>query len=216
MLTVLWAPVALVIPDFPDLAGAAGIETFYAEHADMMRLILLSISVGFIAFLIFLGRLVVELPFRDSGWTWTALAGALMFMTALCVAVGVDAAAVLLFERASPEAVWVSHSVAFLLAAPAAGAGSAFFIAVAALAFEGHWPRSFGWLAVVGALVNLAAVAGFLSLTGAPNSGNGLLGGLAGPVAVWVVWILAVSVRWLRHPSTVRQQSREPFTSGRR
>jgi hypothetical protein len=207
---------AWVIPEFPDLAGPRGIETFYAEHADTMRLILVSVSVGFITFLVFLGRLVVELACRESGWTWTALGGALMFMTALCVALGVDAAAVLLFERASLEAVWVSHSVAFLLAAPAAGAGTAFFIAVAALAFEGRWPRSFGWLAVVGVLINLAAAAGFLSLTGAPNSGNGLLGGLAGPVTIWVVWILAVSVRWLRHPIAASQPPPQSVTSGHR
>jgi hypothetical protein len=68
------------------------------------------------------------------------------------------------------------------------------------LAFDGAWPLSFGWLAVLGSVMNLAALAGFFSLTGAPNSGNGLLGGLAGPVGIWVVWILTVSISWLRHP----------------
>ena len=199
-LAVLWAPMALVIPFFPNLAGPTGIGVFYADHANSMKWILASISVGFIAFFIFAGRLVADLIPCGSGWLWSALGGALMFMTALCAALGVDAAAVLLFESVSPETVWTLHAVAFLLAAPAAGAGAVFFVAVAALAFGGTWPRSFGWLAVLGAAVNLAAVAGFFSLAGAPNSGNGLLGGLAGPVAAWVIWILAVSLRWLRHP----------------
>lgn len=203
-LALLWAPMVLVIPVFPDLAGPVGIDSFYDDHADSMKLILASISVGFIAFLVFIGRLVVELIPQSSGWTWSALASALMFMTALGVALGVDAAAVLLFERTSPETIWVLHSVAFLLAAPAAGAGTTFFIAVAALAFDRVWPRSFAWLAVLGALINFAALAGFFSLTGAANSGNGLLGGLAGPVGIWVVWVLAVSIRWLRHPHTAR------------
>ncbi|MCT7657542.1 hypothetical protein [Mycobacterium deserti] len=199
-LALLWTPMALVIPEFPDLAGPAGVGAYYAEHADAMKLVLCSASLGFVAFLIFLGELIAELIPRRSAWTWSALASALMFMTALCVAFGVVAAAVLGFERASPEAVWLAHAVAFLLAAPAAAAGTTFFIAVAVLAFDGLWPHGFGWLSAVGAVVNLAALAGFFSLTGAPNSGNGLLGGMAGPVAIWVMWIVAVSVHWLRHP----------------
>jgi hypothetical protein len=129
------------------------------------------------------------------------LASALMFMTALCVALGLDATAVLLFQRVSPETVWTLHSAAFLLAAPAAGAGTTFFVAVGALTFAANaGPRSLGWLAVLGALINLAALGGFFSLTGVPNSGNGLLGGLAGPIGIWLVWIVAVSVTWLRNP----------------
>lgn len=201
-LALLWAPMALVIPFFPDLAGPAEIRIFYADHASAMKLILASIAVGFIAFLIFVGRLVVELLPRGSGWLWTALASALMFMTAFCMALGVDAAAVLLFEAVAPEIVWALHSVAFLLAAPGAGAfGTTFFIAMAALTFGGAWPRSFGWLAVLAALINLAALGGVFSLAGAVNSGNGL-GSLTGPVVVWLVWVVVVSVRWLRHPES--------------
>lgn len=199
-LALLWAPMALVIPFFPELGEPAEVAIFYADHASTMKLIIASIAVGFIAFLIFIGRLIVELLPGGSGWLWTALASALMFMTAFCIAIGVDAAAVLLFEGSAPEAVWVLHTVAFLLAAPGAGAfGTTFFIAMAALAFGGAWPRSFGWLAVVGAVINLAALGGLFSLAGAVNSGNGT-GSLTGPVAIWLVWIIAVSVRWLRRP----------------
>lgn len=197
---LFWAPMALVIPFFPELAEPAEVATFYADHASTMRFIIASIAVGLIAFLIFVGRLIVELLPGGSGWLWTALASALMFMTAFCIAIGVDAAAVLLSEDVAPEIVWVLHTVAFLLAAPGAGAfGTTFFIAMAALTFAGAWPRSVGWLAVVGAVINLAALGGLFSLAGAMNSGNGV-GSLTGPVVIWLVWIIAVSVRWLRRP----------------
>ena len=45
-LAVLWAPMALVIPFFPNLAGPTGIGVFYADHANSMKWILASISVG--------------------------------------------------------------------------------------------------------------------------------------------------------------------------
>jgi hypothetical protein len=145
--------------------------------------------------LIFLGALVEELRSWNSGWLWTAFAGALMFMTALAVALGLDAAAVSLFDEASPEAIWALHSTAFLLAAPAAGAGTAFFVAVAVLALRAKaCSPGIGWLAVVGAAIKLGAVAGFLSLSDAANSGNGPLGGLAGPVGAWLFGIVAVSI----------------------
>jgi len=208
VMALLWAPMALVIPELPNLASAAEIHDFYLEHAETMKVILASVSLGFIALLIFLGALIEEMRPRSSGWTWMALASALMFMTALSVALGIDAAAVLLFDEVSPETVWALHSASFLLAAPAAGAGVAFFVAVAALAFHSDaWPRALAWLAVVGGLVNLGALGGFFSLTGALNSGNGLLGGLAGPVAVWLLWIFAVSVSWLTGPSRASGQS---------
>jgi hypothetical protein len=201
----LWAPIALVIPELPNLSSSEEIESFYAEHGETMKFILASVTVGFVPLLIFLGVLVEELRSWNSGWLWAALASALMFMTALAVALGLDAAAVLLSEEASSQTIWTLHSAAFLLAAPAAGAGTAFFIAVAALALRAKaWSPGIGWLAVVAAAINLGAIAGFFSLSGAANSGNGLLGGLAGPVGIWLVWIVAISLHWLRDPELER------------
>jgi hypothetical protein len=202
-MALLWAPMAVVIPVLPDLGSASEIERFYGRHAETMKVILASVSVGFTAFLVFLGALVEELrQAKESGWIWSAMASALMFMTALGVALGLDAAAVLLYGQASAETVWALHSAAFLLAAPAAGAGVAFFVAAAVLAFGSDaLPRHLGWLAVAGAAVNLGALGGFFSSTGPLNSGNGLIGGLAGPVLLWLVWIVAVSVDWLTRTS---------------
>jgi hypothetical protein len=197
-MAVLWAPIALVITELPNLSSPGEIDSFYAEHGQTMRFVLASVSLGFVPLLFFLGALVEELHDWNTGWLWTALASALIFMTALAVALGLEAAAVLLFEEASLQTIWALHSAAFILAAPAAGAGTTFFIAVAVLALRAKaWSPGIGWLAIVGAAINLGAVAGFFSLSGAANSGNGLLGGLAGPLGIWLLWIVAVSVSWL-------------------
>ena len=77
-----------------------------------------------IPLLTFLGYLVEELRSRQAGaWTWVALGSALMFTTCLNVALGLDAAAVLLHGDVGAETVQALHSAAFLLAAPATGAG---------------------------------------------------------------------------------------------
>jgi hypothetical protein len=207
MVVALWAPMALVIPELPNLSTASQVTDFYGEHAGLMKVILACVSAGFAFFLVFLGALVARLPRSGEHgyWTWTALASALMFTTALCVALGLDAGAVLLHDRAGQETVWTLHSAAFLLAAPAAGAGVAFFAAMAALSVEEnglpHWSR---WVALAAGIINLGALGGFFSLSGPLNSGNGVIGGLAGPVASWLVWILAMSCTWIvERPSSV-------------
>lgn len=58
-------------------------------------------------------------------------------------------------------------------------------------------------VAVPGALANVGAVGGVLSLTGPLNSGNGLIGGIALPLGMWLVWILLASITWLRKPAAV-------------
>ena len=121
-----------------------------------------------------------------------------MFMTALNVAIGLTMAGGLLLEL-SPGATALLHTAGFVLAAPAAFAGVAFFVAVADIAFRtAALPRWSGWLAVAGALANAGAVLGALSLTGPLNSGNGLVGGITAPLAAFVAWIFGVSVWWLR------------------
>ena len=105
------------------------------------------------------------------------LGSALMFMTALNIALGLDIAGGLLVD-ADPTSTYALHTAAFLLAAPAAFAGVTFFVAVAALGFEtSALPRWSAWLAVAGVVANAGAVLGVFTLTGPLNSGNGLLGG---------------------------------------
>ena len=43
----------------------------------------------------------------------------------------------------------------------------------------------------------MGAVFGTLSLTGPLNSGNGIVGGIAAPVGIYLIWIFSVSLWWL-------------------
>jgi hypothetical protein len=199
---LLWSPIALVVPGLPNLATAGGVDRFYAEHGELMKVVLGCVSVGFVFFFAFLGALIEQLRARSAGgWTWMASGGALMFITSLGVAVGLDAAAALMHGRAETHTVWVLHSAAFLLAAPAAGGGVAFFVAVAVLGLRSDaLPRWSGLLSVMGVVLNAGALGGFFATAGALNSGNGLIGGLAGPVLIWLAWITSISLTWLNQP----------------
>jgi hypothetical protein len=201
---VLWSPMALVVPELPSLATASGIDRFYAEHGELIKVVLASVSVGFAFFFVFLGALIEQLRRRvGDGWTWTALASALMFITSLGVALGLDAAAALLHGRAGTQTVWGLHSAAFLLAAPAAGGGVAFFVSVAVVGLRSDaLPRWSGWLSVMGIAINAGALGGFFATAGALNSGNGLVGGLTGPVLIWLAWIMSISLTWLSQPKS--------------
>jgi hypothetical protein len=192
---------AVVIPQLPDLGSAAEVEAFWRENLGLMQGVILSVSVGFLFLLVFLGGLAERMRRADPVLAYTAFGSALMFMTALNVALGVDIASGLLLDRGLGESTYALHAAAFLLAAPAAPAGAAFFVAVALVSFRRHlFPRPLAWLSVVGVIANVGALGGMFSLTGPLNSGNGVIGGIAAPLGLYLAWILAVSVWWLRHP----------------
>ena len=50
---------------------------------------------------------------------------------------------------------------------------------------------------VLGVIANVGAVLGIFLLRGPLNSGNGVIGGVAAPLGLYRVWILAVSLWWL-------------------
>ena len=200
LLCLSWAPMALAVPRLPALGSAAEIEAFWRANTGLMQATVVSVSVGFLFLLDFLGALGDRLSAVPGAAAagWTAFGAGLMFMTALNVAIGLTLAGGLLLDRI-PGATGLLHAAGFLLAAPAAFAGVAFFVAVASVAFRtAALPRWTGWLAAAGAVANAGAVLGALSLTGPLNSGNGLVGGITAPLAAFVAWILAVSVWWLR------------------
>ena len=200
LLCITWAPMAVVIPRLPDLGSAEDIEAFWRTNQELMQGVLLSVSVGFLFLLVFLGALVelIRTVSAANAIAWIVLGSGLMFMTALNVALGLDVAAGLLVE-AYPASTYALHSAAFLLAAPAAFAGATFFVAIAAFTRESSaFPRWSAWLAIVGVLANAGAVLGVLTLTGPLNSGNGIVGGIAAPLGLYLLWVFAISVWWLR------------------
>jgi hypothetical protein len=202
LLCISWAPMAIVILRLPELGSAAEVQRFWRENLGFVQAVILSTSVGFIFLLVFLGGLAERVYRVDAGLAFTAFGSALMFMTALNVALGLDVASGLLSERGPIETTYALHSAAFLLAAPAAPVGAAFFVAVAVAAFRRNvFSRPLAWLAVVGVVANIGALGGMFSLTGPLNSGNGAIGGIAAPLGLYLAWILGVSISWLRHPS---------------
>lgn len=137
LLCITWAPMAIAIPRLPDLGSAHEVQAFWHTNQELMQGVILSVSVGFLFLLVFLGA-VVEFVRTIPGVgavPWIVLGSALMFMTALNVALGLDIAAGLIIGI-DPGSTYALHTAAFLLAAPAAFAGATFFVAIAALSWE--------------------------------------------------------------------------------
>lgn len=202
LVCLLWAPIALAVPWFPDLGTVEGVVAYWSTDLDLMQAVVLSVSVGYLFLLVFLGALAARLGADPEvrAWSWTAVGSALMFMTALNVAIGLVIAAGLV-AATNPAGAHALHVGGFVLAAPAAFAGVAFFVAVAVVAFGSDvLPRWSGWVAIVGVVANVGAVGGVGTLTGPWNSGNGILGGIVAPLGLFVVWIFAISVWWWREP----------------
>jgi len=220
LLCATWAPMAIVIPMLPDLGSAERVEIFWHAKQELMQGVIFSLSVGFLFLLVFLGALVelVRSVLRAGAIGWIVLGSALMFMTALNVALGLDIAAGLIVDI-DPAGTYALHTAAFLLAAPAAFAGASFFVAIAVFTWEsGTFPQWSAWIAIVGVAANVGAVFGILTLTGPLNSGNGIVGGIAAPLGLYLVWVFSVSASWLRRGPLIdtvrtREISRSPQQS---
>jgi hypothetical protein len=204
-----WAPMALVVGDLPALDSAADVERFFSDQGELLKVVIACVSVGFFFYLGFIAALVQHLQVADTPGTltWLTFASALMFMTLFNAAVGLDAAAGLVFETSTTELTHALHTAAFVLAGPAALVGVAFFVAVAAVALAcGGLARWLGWLAVLAAAANLGALGGIFSASGALNSGNGALGGIVVPLFAWVMWIFVAAV-WMLGSAAQRPQA---------
>jgi hypothetical protein len=196
---------AIAIPRLPDLDSSHDVQAFWRTNQQLMQVVILAVSVGYLFFLLFLGALVeLVRTVADAGATcWVILGSGVMFMTALNIALGLDIAGGLLVD-VEPASTYGLHTAAFLLAAPAAFAGAAFFVAIAVATWEAKvFPRWSGWIAILGVLVNAGAISGILTLSGPLNSGNGIVGGIAGPLGLYLVWVFAISVWWMRKTSRV-------------
>ena len=118
-----------------------------------MQVVTLAATVGYLFLLGFLGGLLSRLRQADpdGALPWVAFASLLMFTTALNIAIGLDIAGGLLLRSTNGSATYTLHSAGFILAAPAALLGTAFFVAVAAVTFHTRvFPRATAWIAIVG------------------------------------------------------------------
>jgi hypothetical protein len=195
---VAWALTIVVIPRLPDLGSTKDVEAFWDENQRLMQVVIRAASVGYLFLLGFLGGLLGRLRQADPDGALPWVASLLMFTTALNIAIGLDIAGGLLLRSTNGSATYTLHSAGFILAAPAALLGTAFFVAVATVTFHTRvFPRATAWIAVVGGVLNVGAVGGIFTLEGPFSSGNGSVAGIAGPVGILITWTLAVSVSWL-------------------
>jgi hypothetical protein len=61
LLCLSWAPMALTVPRLPALGSAVEVETFWRAHIGLMQAVILSVSVGYLFLLDFLGALAARL-----------------------------------------------------------------------------------------------------------------------------------------------------------
>jgi hypothetical protein len=200
-LALLWAPMAAVIPLFPDLDSRGEVVSFWQDHGTLTLRIMALVVAGYPLLLVFLADVATRAG-RNEGrpvLTCAVLVAGVMFMTGLSAALGLAAAAGLIIRQGTDlSAAYGLHVGAFVLAAPFTGAGVAFFVFVALLAHRGYLePRWLGWLALLGVLGNVGAIGGLFSLNGPGNSGNGILGGISLPLGTFVGWTVCASLSWL-------------------
>jgi len=208
---VAWAPMAAVIPLFPDLDSRTEVVAFWDDHGALTLRIMALVVLGYPFLLVFLADVAARASGRGGRpvLSWAALAAGVMFMTGLCAALGLAAAAGRIVEESTePSAAYALHVGAFVLAAPFTGSGVAFFVFVALLSQRGHLqPRWLRWPALLGILGNVGAVAGLFTLTGPGNSGNGLLGGILLPLGTFLIWTACASLGWLRNARRSRPRN---------
>ncbi|OFE15592.1 hypothetical protein BA895_22305 [Humibacillus sp. DSM 29435] len=183
---------------FPGLASEASVIAYWTMHEKTTQTVIALVALGYPGLVLFLVGLPYAWSMTSSAWARAATAMGCMFITSLVVALGLASAAGQLIQASDSNAHlgYGLHVAAFVLAAPAAGLGTGFFLAVIVSTFSVA-PR---WLRVpagIGALCNAGALGGHFDLAGPLNSGNGLLGGIALPLASLMVYVACVCVERL-------------------
>jgi hypothetical protein len=128
-LALLWAPMAAVIPSFPDLDDRSEVVSFWQDHGALTLRVMVLVVAGYPLLLAFLADVAIRAG-RNEGrpvLSWAALVAGVMFMTGLTAALGLAAAAGLIIEHGTDlSAAYGLHVGAFVLAAPFTGAGLLF------------------------------------------------------------------------------------------
>jgi hypothetical protein len=131
----LWVPMALLVPALPALDDPAQVSLFWSRHSAALRWTVAAAVAGYPFLLVFLSDLQRRAEHNGSRLLARAtVANAVVFVTALNIALGLAAAAGLLFgaaptaQAADAALGYQLHVAAFVLAAPAAGPGTGLFV----------------------------------------------------------------------------------------
>ena len=129
-LALLWAPMAAVIPLFPDLDSRGEVVSFWQDHGTLTLRVMVLVVAGYPLLLAFLADVATRAG-RNEGrpvLSWAALVAGVMFMTGLNASLGLAAAAGMIIDQGTDlSAAYGLHVAAVVLAAPFTGAGVAFF-----------------------------------------------------------------------------------------
>ena len=193
LLCISWAPMAIAIPRLPDLDSMAEVNRFWEDNFALMQAVIASVSVGFMFLLVFLGWLAEWLRRAGGALAFTVFGSAVMFADCsqrrprLGYRGGTPAAG-----RIRAELVRAAlRRVSPCRAGRTRGDGVLRRARLRVVRKAPSRGRS-GWLAVIGAIANIGALAGVVSLDGPLNSGNGVVGGIAAPLGLFLAWILSV------------------------
>ncbi|HKS99235.1 MAG TPA: hypothetical protein VJT31_06860 [Rugosimonospora sp.] len=187
----------------PDLSSADKVFQAYRHQGHLLPTTMFVMTIGFFFSLWFTGVVLGRIHQAEGAGplTWIAVGGAFTFIGVFMAGLAMGLANSLAItdgQGADAASIYVAH-LASLLTGPTTGmCGAAFFIPLAIVIFnKAIFPRWLGWLSVAAALGSMTPMAGFWSLTGPLNVGNGLIGvhTIAG---TWGVFAAMFSLQMLR------------------
>lgn len=197
----------LALSVFPDASARGQIRTFYNHWSAWVLLGLVALTVFFFGQIWSLGWLTAVIR-RAEGigpYTWITFGAELMFMTVFNVEIGVWATAHLLAGRIGDEALYVLHVAGFVIAAPVAFAGMAYFVAIIALQRATKmFPTYLVVIAAIAVAGNLCAAGGLFTVSGPFNAASGVVA-IGGPMITWSLWYGALPGWYVRHQLTLEK-----------
>ncbi len=203
----------LALSVFPDASARNPVRDFYNHWSAWVLFGLVALTVFFFGQIWSLGWLTAAIR-RVEGigpYTWITFGAELMFMTVFNVEIGVWATAHLLADRIGDEALYVLHVAGFVIAAPVAFAGMAYFAAIIALQrATSMFPTYLVVIAAVAVVGNFGAVGGLFTVSGPLNAANGAIA-IGGPMLVWSLWYGALPGWYVRHQAA--REERAPVTN---
>ncbi|MBN7304431.1 hypothetical protein IUQ79_21260 [Mycobacteroides abscessus subsp. bolletii] len=191
----------VVLSVFPDASDRGEVRDFYGDWSSWILLGLVAFTAFFLAQLWSLGWLtaVIRRAEGEGPYAWITFGAEMMFMTVFNVEFGMWATAHLLAGRISDETLYVFHVAGFVIAAPVAFAGMAYFAAIIGLQrVTKMFPTYLVVIAVLAIPGNLCAIGGLFTVSGPFNAANGLIA-IGGPMVVWSLWYGALPGWFVRH-----------------